>query len=613
MNDLDNHPIVHDRDQLSDLIDQLKDSDSSIDKIANIVKDFTEKTENLSSETQKVLREVSKLLHDRSNDDIINKIRADNAQELLSQQLGNITDKITNLQIHKDTLSAIKKSSTAEDVGDAAGTGIMDLLGNTKLGKVLSRGKLGIVGNAGKLVKGAGLAAAGFSVYDGIKDIIDGKKIESADQIIPEGLNALNPFAYAMNGGRYIGGKIDTGYGALSKALGGSGSLGSDIYDAVHPTTKQAIKSISSIDRLHDSLADNSNNKSNDKTISESIAEGFRNSSQIISDSVAEGYRNGSVPGAIVGGVKSLPRAASALGSGFSEGANILGSNLGLVSRKYESGRRGVASISSGSGDNGGVSYGEFQLATNNGSIAKFLSSKEASGIAGEFSGLKPGTAEFNAKYKEITSGSRANEMQQAQYDYIKNTHFNQQAKRLKDKLGIDVSKESRGFQEAVWSTAVQYGPNSDIIVNALKGRDLSKMSDADKINAIQDYKARTVDTNFAKSSAKVRKSVSDRIRKEQNDLIALNGNPEIENLRRQGMPESDIRKISDMAGLVNPKSSTKPRTDPSKLHIDSDKSVASNTAPASSSSANISNTTIINSQPVSGFSVDAMRFNGGV
>lgn len=87
-------------------------------------------------------------------------------------------------------------------------------------------------GGLKSLAKGAGkllaVAGAGMSVYDGVTDIAKGGTVDSASDIIPKGglLDKLNPAEYAMNAGRYVGGKINKGYEAMS-----GGSIGSDLFD----------------------------------------------------------------------------------------------------------------------------------------------------------------------------------------------------------------------------------------------------------------------------------------------------------------------------------------------------------------------------------------------
>jgi hypothetical protein len=149
------------------------------------------------------------------------------------------------------------------------------------------------------------------------------------------------------------------------------------------------------------------------------------------------------------------------LGSWTTEFKSI---DLGALSEKYESGGRGPGTVSTGIGDPGGVSYGTYQLASKIGRADEFVKRY----YPNEFVGLKGGTPEFTARWKELAtkdpSGLHANE-----HAYIKETHFDPQVEKLAADLGLDVAKRSRVFQDAVWSTAVQHGPRTDVITTALK------------------------------------------------------------------------------------------------------------------------------------------------
>lgn len=120
---------------------------------------------------------------------------------------------------------------------------LSSLLDKFGLGDLLGGGK-GLLGKAGNFLKGSGgkllgkLAmplAAGAAAYGGIKAEGNGKKIENTADIIPEGFwNKLNPFAYAMNGGRFAGNMMNKQYDFMSKLFGGAGSLGSDVFSLFH-------------------------------------------------------------------------------------------------------------------------------------------------------------------------------------------------------------------------------------------------------------------------------------------------------------------------------------------------------------------------------------------
>jgi hypothetical protein len=157
---------------------------------------------------------------------------------------------------------------------------------------------------------------------------------------------------------------------------------------------------------------------------------------------------------------------------------------LGKLSEKYESGGRGPGTVSTGKGDPGGVSYGTYQLASKVGRADDFVKRHYPE----EFKGLKAGADEFTKRWKELAAkdpkGLHANE-----HAYIKETHYDPQARKLQKDLGLDVTKRSAAFRDVVWSVAVQHGPNTALIVAALKplakGGKLDGVSDEAMVRAI--------------------------------------------------------------------------------------------------------------------------------
>jgi hypothetical protein len=201
------------------------------------------------------------------------------------------------------------------------------------------------------------------------------------------------------------------------------------------------------------------------------------------------------------------------------EGAKTAGNwVLGQTSKLFESGKGGAGTVSSGKGDFGGASYGTYQLSSTQGTLQKFLKSSK---YGDQFTGLQPGSPEFNAKWKEVAKADP--EFGNAQHDFIKASHYDPQIDRLK-KGGIDLSGRGAAVQDAVWSTSVQFGGNSSLIEKSLKGKDTASMSDADIVSAIQDYKVANNDKLFASSSAGVRAGTAKRAVEEKNRLLALAG-----------------------------------------------------------------------------------------
>jgi murein DD-endopeptidase MepM/ murein hydrolase activator NlpD len=214
------------------------------------------------------------------------------------------------------------------------------------------------------------------------------------------------------------------------------------------------------------------------------------------------------------------PGAAGALGEAIAD-------LLGELSAKYETGGRGCGTVSTGSGDPGGVSYGSYQMATKMGTVARFVAQ---SGFqwARDFQGLTPGTAPFTACWKRIAS-NESDAFQRAQHAFIKKSHYDLLAAKILADDGLDVNTRSRALQDVVWSTAVQHGGASSIVHKALANV-TSKPSDPDfdkqLILAIYAERGRKkADGNlayFSKSSPSVQAGVANRFKNEQQDALAM-------------------------------------------------------------------------------------------
>lgn len=132
-------------------------------------------------------------------------------------------------------------------------------------------------------------------------------------------------------------------------------------------------------------------------------------------------------------------------------------SQLGSLSAKYESGNRGVEAMNPDAlgrktWDKGGPSYGQYQLAANTGTLGAYI---KQSPYAKDFAGLKPGTPEFNAKWKALAQDPAFG---QSQHDYIKKTHYDS-VRAYADKVGIP---NDPTINNALWSTGVQHGPGKE-------------------------------------------------------------------------------------------------------------------------------------------------------
>jgi Type VI secretion system spike protein VgrG3-like, C-terminal len=199
---------------------------------------------------------------------------------------------------------------------------------------------------------------------------------------------------------------------------------------------------------------------------------------------------------------------------------------LGKLSEKYESGSRGPATVSTGVGDPGGVSYGTYQLASKIGRADEFVRKYYPE----EFKGLKGGTPEFTKKWKELAASDPGG-LHKKEHEFIRDTHYDPQVRKLKKDLNLDVDKRSAALRDVLWSTAVQHGPNSNVIVQAAKplldcGKSWSDISDEALIRAVYAERGRkTADgklVHFPGVSAEWIPALSKRFENELKDALKM-------------------------------------------------------------------------------------------
>jgi hypothetical protein len=226
------------------------------------------------------------------------------------------------------------------------------------------------------------------------------------------------------------------------------------------------------------------------------------------------GATAGAVAGSVFGPVGTV---AGAVVGGFA-GSELGKRAGGWVSERFESGKGGAGTVSSGVGDHGGKSYGTHQLSSNTGTLQRFLAT---SGYGGEFQGLRPGSKEFDARWKAVAA--RDSEFGTAQRQFMERTHVAPMMQRLAT-AGIDLSGRGEAVKEAIFSTATQFGPGSSVVQKALAGRNVAQLSDADIVTAIQDHKIANNSSLFRSSSAAVQASTLNRAAAEKQVLLSVAG-----------------------------------------------------------------------------------------
>lgn len=172
---------------------------------------------------------------------------------------------------------------------------------------------------------------------------------------------------------------------------------------------------------------------------------------------------------------------------------------LGSLSEKYESGGDPGAI---GYDSTGGYSYGAYQLAHNN--AKSFV---EQSPYAQYFQGIPFNSQAFQQRWKQVAAADPQG-FKQAQKEYIAKTHYVPQIQKLQS-IGVPINQLSQTLQDVIYSTAVQHGPNNNIVAKAITSLP-KNATEADLVKAI--YINRwNGGQNFASSTPAVRQSVYNR------------------------------------------------------------------------------------------------------
>lgn len=205
---------------------------------------------------------------------------------------------------------------------------------------------------------------------------------------------------------------------------------------------------------------------------------------------------------------------------------------LGALSTRYETGGHGPATVSSGVGDAGGVSYGSYQMTSaNGGTVSRFVSQADFP-WRDDFSGLTPGSAAFSAKWVEIANGSPT-AFAAAEHEFIKRTHFDPLCQKIRNDDNVDVTRHPPAVQDVIWSTAVQHGPNTDVVhlaFNHMRAEGTFDPSaggfDRNAIVAIYDERGRKdangVLVHFSRNSQAVQDAVARRFVNEKADALRM-------------------------------------------------------------------------------------------
>lgn len=224
---------------------------------------------------------------------------------------------------------------------------------------------------------------------------------------------------------------------------------------------------------------------------------------------------------------------------------------LGTLSIIWESGEHGPGVISGGNGDPGGPSYGLYQISLKKGYLQDFLNF-EGQAFRSVLNKYPIGSPPFNKVWKSIAE-SHPILFHKAQHEYIRRSHYQRAAMRVKRQLGLDIEQYGDALKDVLWSTSVQHGPYNDVFYNALRDIPWPSMSEAQIIRTV--YRERRKIQNdklayFPRVNDRWKKNLSRRFRIEERMALAQLGESlEIESLYKlESMPPATDSSLEYLA-----------------------------------------------------------------
>lgn len=186
-------------------------------------------------------------------------------------------------------------------------------------------------------------------------------------------------------------------------------------------------------------------------------------------------------------GAKKIMGSIHTVFDGDGTSVDLNSKELGGLSHKYEAGSPGTI------GEGSGGSYGSWQIIAGN--IPEFLEKYLAQSNPEYYERLKSagpvGGAAFNDEWRAIAAEDPEG-FEAVQHRYIADTHYGKQVKKILAESGVDITQMSRGVQEAVWSTAVQHGPATNIITRAI-----DRLGGADNIDLTEAVQKALIDAIY--------------------------------------------------------------------------------------------------------------------
>jgi len=246
-------------------------------------------------------------------------------------------------------------------------------------------------------------------------------------------------------------------------------------------------------------------------------------------------YAGRMFPNSLVGsGAPHIVGGSGRAGAGQLRGASVKQASSkvepqGKLSATYES---GGDSSAIGYDPKGGTSYGLYQIASNTGTMDRFMKFLDAKApdIAQRLADAGPSntggkSGSMPQAWKQVAS-DQGKRFEALQHEFIRESHYEPAAKSINMVCGMDVSNKSQALREVLWSTAVQHGAHgaTDIFVTAadnLQAKGTSPTTqNFDRSMIDEVYKLRS--GQFGGQGSRVRAAVQNRLQNEKATAVAM-------------------------------------------------------------------------------------------
>lgn len=212
------------------------------------------------------------------------------------------------------------------------------------------------------------------------------------------------------------------------------------------------------------------------------------------------------------------------------------GNEVGALAARFESGKEGIEAI--GYDRHGGTSYGKYQISSRAGTMRRFTEflKTEAPDLAEKLQNAGPANTggkrgKMPETWKQIASEDPAR-FEALQDKFIRASHFEPAMRAIAENTGLDPDAMPAAFQEVVFSTAVQHGPNSAsrIISRAFsqvgQNRLDPEQNEPGSLAKAQENFIRKIydqrSSQFRSSTETVQAAVKNRLRQEMSEAISM-------------------------------------------------------------------------------------------